>query len=149
MIGMLCFATGLAVQEQEKSLRYDFDPPAFASDAEGTIAMHFLPPENGFSANVNLMAQSYDGTLEDYEKLSTRQMKAMGLVIIEKSIKDNVLRYEYKGVQSGQKLRWYAKAFKANDKVYLATATAHQDQWEEQSPVLIMSVESFDLQAAE
>lgn len=149
MIAVLCFASGLAVQEEPERLRYDFEAPAFAADADGTIAMHFLPPSNGFSANVNLTVQPYDGTLEDYDKLSARQLKAMGLVMIDKSNKDDVLRYEYEGTQSGQKLRWYAKAFKANGKVYLATATARQDQWKEQSPGLIKSVESFALQEAE
>ena len=140
----MAFTTSLAV-EDAKELRYEFDPPAFAEDGAGTVFFHFLPIEDQFAGNINCMAQPFNQSLEDYDKLTRQQFKQLDMEMVSGENKDDVLTYEYHGKQQGRHLHWYAKAQKRGDKIYLVTATALHDKWDEQSKLLIPAVDSFKL----
>lgn len=145
LVAVVCFASGLFVQDAKEVMEYEFDPPAFPADAAGTVFMHFMPPENGFAANINCMVQPYAGSLNAYDNLSTQQFKAMGLEVVMKRKQGNTLTYEYKGNQQNRDLHWYAKAHKTDDKMVLVTATMLAQDWETKGPTLKASVDSFTL----
>lgn len=140
----LAFTASLAV-EDAKELSYEFDPPAFAEDGNGTVFFHFLPTEDQFAANINCMAQPYKGTLEDYDNLSRNQFEQFGMEMVSAENKGDVLTYEYHGKQQGRHLHWYAKAHKRGDKIYLVTATALHSKWQAHSKLLVPAVDSFKL----
>lgn len=145
LIAVVCVASGLALQEFPKALQYDFDPPVFPADSEGTVFMHFLPPVKGFAGNVNCMVQNFDGTIDAYSEISSQQFAAMGMDILNKKAEENILVLEYQGVQQGRELRGYSEARFIDGRVYLLTATALQSEWDTQGPPLIASVRSFKL----
>ncbi|MGB0768230.1 MAG: hypothetical protein ACPGYV_11020 [Phycisphaeraceae bacterium] len=148
LIAVVCFACGFAAQEAKETLEFDFERPAFAADGIGTIAIHFMAAKDGFSSNVNLIAQPFAGTMEAYDQISMKEFEQMGLTVIEKTNTDGVLRYHYKGVQNGLPLRFFSKAVQVDNRVYLATATTLQKEWETVSQELVRSVESFELKEA-
>ncbi|MEM6257948.1 MAG: hypothetical protein AAGI37_06500 [Planctomycetota bacterium] len=128
-----------------KDLQYDFDPPAFPADTHGKLFHYYMPTHDNFAANLNVMAQPYADTLEAYDTLSQSQFKQLGLELISGGIEEGVLTYEYKGNTQGFELRWYSRAFKRGEVVYLITVTVLADRWEEDSPVLIKSAKSFEI----
>ncbi|MCR8921359.1 hypothetical protein NO559_01160 [Dasania sp. GY-MA-18] len=103
----------------------------------------FLPPSNGFAANVNVQIQAYPGSIDDYIKLSEAQFKQMGLTIVSSSKNDDTLHFEYSGNMNGQNLHFYAKAVKRGSYFYLATATDSKINWPMNKSKLIQSVNSF------
>ncbi|MDH4100284.1 MAG: hypothetical protein OEV28_06880 [Nitrospirota bacterium] len=107
------------------------------------IAMFFLPASDNFAANVNVQKQQFIEPIEAYDKLTTSQFKEFNLTVLNRTLKGNELRYEYKSDMQGRKLHWYARAIKAGQHVYLVTATSLDSQWEQQKSLLIKSVESF------
>lgn len=126
-------------------LEYDFEPPAFAADQHGQILHYYMAPHDGFAANINLMAQPYEDTLEAYDELSQGQFKQMGLTLISNELKHGVLTYEYKGKMQGRELHWYSRALKRGDTVYIVTVSVLAKRWEKDSPALIKSAQSFGL----
>jgi len=145
LIAIISFCAGIAMQEAPQQLMYELDPPGFTVDDDGTVCMHFLPPDNNFAANVNVMAQPYEGTLAEYDALSREQFDQLGVKVLHADLNDGVLIYEYTGRQQGRNLRWYSVAHKKGNKVYLATATGLASAWEDQSASLKASVDSFKL----
>jgi len=131
---------------QSDSLGVSMSVPFINSDAPFyQIAMFFLPPSDGFAANVNIQRQKYTESIESYNKLSMKQMDAMLLTVVKREIKDNEVIYEYMGKMKGKKFHWYVRALKRGNYIYLATATALETHWEEQKAELMKSVDSFKL----
>lgn len=109
-------------------------------------ALHmFLPPQNGFSANVNVMFQPYPGSLKEYKTMSEDQFKQLNIEVITSLIDDEFITFEYKGMMQGKALHWYAKAFKKEAIIYLVTATDAQLNWETNKIQLKSTVDSFTL----
>lgn len=148
-IALLILIATTSFAAPPKALEYDFKPPVFAADQHGTVFHYYLPPQQNFAANVNLMAQPYEDTLEAYDELSRGQFTELGLELIAGTLEDGVLTYEYKGKMQGLNLRWYSRAIKQGDSVLLITATALASRWEADSPALLESVNSFRLKQAE
>lgn len=107
------------------------------------IAMFFLPTSDNFAANVNVQKQQFIEPIEAYDKLTTSQFKQFNMTVLNRTLRTNELRYEYKGDMQGRTLHWYAKAIKTGQHVYLVTATSLDSQWEQQKSLLIKSVDSF------
>lgn len=107
------------------------------------IASFFLPPSDNFAANVNILKQQFGDPLEAYDKLSISQFKQFKLTVLNRTLKGDELRYEYKGDMQGRALHWYARTVKTGQHIYLVTATGLDSQWEQQKSLLIKSVESF------
>lgn len=115
------------------------------SAAGGTPLQMFLPPSNGFSANVNVQIQPYPGSMAEYIELSKSQLKQMGLQIIDMSISGDEAIFEYNGNMNGMHLHFYAKAVKKGSLFYLATATDLATQWHVNKGKLKNAVASFKL----
>lgn len=109
------------------------------------ILMMFLPVDEGYTPNVNVMTQNYDGTLADYKKLTESQFKQMNLRTIINKIEDDTYTIEYAGILQNQDLHFYAIAYKKDHLVYLATGTTARAKWKKYKDQIISVVESFHL----
>ncbi len=131
----------------------DFPEAGFSIDnidAAPTLAgsqpLHmFLPPVNGFSANINVQIQPYPGSMKQYIELSQSQFKQMGLSVISSKEQDETMVLEYSGFMQGMNLHFYAKAVKKGSFVYLVTATDSKENWNDNKSQLISAVNSFKL----
>jgi hypothetical protein len=108
-------------------------------------SMFYLPVVDGFGANVNIQVQEFEGTLEDYEKLSKDQFKQAGIRVMSSKISGDILTLEYAGKLTTYEMHWYARAIKRGQRIYLATATSLETRWSSQGPILLKSVDSFKL----
>jgi hypothetical protein len=141
----------LAARAQSTNLLH-FPASAFSIaplESPGTLAsqvplMMCLPATDGFSPNVNVNIQHYPGTIDEYLTLSLGQLKTAGFNVIEhKMAGTSAVVFEYAGETQGRKLHWYARAEKKAGKMYLATATATDDQWSRVGDLLKACVDSF------
>jgi len=108
------------------------------------VLMMFMPTAGDFTPNVNVQIQPYDGSLEDYVKLSLKQFESANLKVVQQGrTKDSGVLFEYQGEIQNRRLHWYAKAQKSQGQVYLVTATALEEHWAEVAPNLKNCVESF------
>jgi hypothetical protein len=98
------------------------------------VLLMFLPTSGDFTPNVNVQIQPYEGSLDDYIKLSLKQFE---------SATDSGAVFEYHGEIQNRRLHWYAKAQKSQGRVYLVTATALEENWVEVAPNLKNCVDSF------
>ncbi len=105
----------------------------------------FLPPQNGFSANVNVQIQPYPGTMKQYLELSESQFKQMGLTVVSSKNLGGTMFFEYSGSMQGMDLHFYSKAVKSGDFVYLVTGTDSKQNWNTNKNKLITAVDSFKL----
>jgi hypothetical protein len=108
-------------------------------------SIFYLPAADGFAANVNVQIQAFDGTIEDYQKISEGQFREAKLNITTSEVKAGVFRTEYSGKLENYDLHWYARAVKKGGRVYLVTGTALNKRWKTEGQILIHSVESFKL----
>jgi len=107
--------------------------------------MMFLPVAEGFAANVNVLIQSYEGTLEDYIAITREQLKKTDFKLLDKRVLGKTTAIlEYTGEMQGRALHWYARAEKSGGRVYLATATATEEQWKEVASRLKSCVDSLN-----
>jgi len=114
-----------------------------ASSAQQALMM-FLPATDGFAPNVNVQIQPYPGTIEEYVALSLKQFKSADLKVLQqKTLGKSAALFEYAGKMEGRALHWYARVEQKAGKVYLATATATDEQWSKVSPRLKTCVDSF------
>lgn len=112
--------------------------------------MMFLPATGNFAGNVNVQVQPYRGTFEEYTTLTLNQFKDAGVKLIaQKKAGNSGVVMEYTGVMQGRALHWYARAEKAGDHVYLATATATEQDWARQGPQLKTCVDSLRCESRE
>ena len=88
-----------------------------------------MPASAGFAPNVNVQVQPFDGTLDDYMKISREQFKAMGITMVQEKREGKSIILEYKGQMQGMPLHWYARAVQAQGKIFLTTGTAAESQW--------------------
>src|SRR5262249_33941952 len=106
--------------------------------------MMLLPPSSGFAANVNVQVQPYADTMDDYLAFTLKQCKSAGLKMVQVQTTGKLLIvFEYSGEMEGRKLHWYARAEKSGEHVYLATATATEEQWSKLSDQLKACVDSM------
>ena len=129
----------------ELAAEFKFQPPKFAEGASGQVFSYFLPANSGFAANINLQIQPFPGTLKEYDAITQEQFKSLNINVISAKTLDSEIKYEYSGHMSGNELRWFARAIKKDDEVYLITATALNSRWELEKTLLINSVMSFSL----
>lgn len=122
-----------------------FTPPEYPREVGGQVFQYFLPPADGFAANVNLQIQPYEGTLADYEALSREQFEQYGMDLVDISESEGELLFEYTGAMQGVEYHWYQRVLKDGNYFYLITATALHDRWTTEQDELIESVHSFTL----
>jgi hypothetical protein len=108
------------------------------------VLLMFLPTSGDFTPNVNVQIQPYEGSLDDYIKLSLKQFESANLKIVQQGrTTDSGAVFEYHGEIQNRRLHWYAKAQKSQGRVYLVTATALEENWVEVAPNLKNCVDSF------
>ena len=152
VVAILLAASCLACLGAASSGRLRFRDAAFSIQpleaAPGRIPyqvlMMFLPPSDGFAPNVNVLIQPYAGTIDDYTTLSKSQFLAAGYKMISETKQGAAaVLFEYSGKFQGRELHWYSKATSSGTTVYLATATATEDQWRSLSGQLKACVDSL------
>ncbi len=131
----LCFpAAGFSIAPLEVS----------AGEDRRQALMMFLPATGYFAGNVNVQIQPYSGPIEEYTTLTLKQFKDAGLkVIAQKKAGASGVVVEYSGESQGRTLHWYARAEKKAGHVYLATATATEQDWPTQAAQLKACVDSL------
>ena len=107
--------------------------------------MMFLPPSEGFAPNVNVQVQPYEGSMKEYVNLSKHQFKTAKLTVLNETITEKSVVFEYSGLFQDRELHWYAKAELKEGKIYLVTATAIESQWKTVATKLKTCVNSFKL----
>jgi hypothetical protein len=106
----------------------------------------FLPPSEGFAANVNVQIHPFKGTIKQYAVLSQQQFAASKFKVLKAtSTEAHTVRFEYTGTVQGRNLHWYVKAISNGRRVYLATASAKEEQWEAVAEKLKACVDSLAL----
>jgi len=112
----------------------------------GNIVMFFLPVTEAFAANIGVIKQGYDGSIEAYDKLNRDQYKIFGFTVLNRKISKNEAKYEFIGTQQGKAMHYYARAVATGQNVYVVTAVSLESYWQKQRVYLIKSVDSFSLQ---
>jgi PsbP len=109
-----------------------------------------LPVRDGFAANVNVQIQQpYQGTIEDYIKLTMEQFKEAKIKVLEhKVLGKSTALFEYTGESQGHAVHWYARAMKSGNKVYLITATDSAANWSKEADRLKACVDSFRVEGS-
>ena len=138
-----CINAGTLVFEQSGYSIQSLDSPPPLAGVQPLQML--LPAVNGFSANVNVQIQPYNGTLSQYKDISDSQFKQYGFKPILSKINSNNVTFEYTGAMSGKNLHWYSKAYKKGDFIYLVTATEQESNWEKTKNKLMSVVDSFKL----
>lgn len=118
-----------------------------ASDDVGSqVVAMYLPPTDGFSPNVNVQIQPYDGDLNAYIALSRQQFDEYGIDVVDERRRGEEVTWEYTGNLQDRDLQWYARAIHTEGKVYVVTATALASQWTSASAKLKSCVDSFKME---
>ena len=105
----------------------------------------YLPPLNGYSANVSVLIQPYPGTMKQYLELTKSQFIQLGLSVVTSKSLGETMILEYAGTMQGKEFHFYAKAIKTENFVYLVTATDSKQNWSSNKAQLISAVDSFKL----
>jgi hypothetical protein len=111
--------------------------------AQQQALMMFLPSAHGFQANVNVLIQPYAGTMDNYVAATLEQMSKSGFKLLQKTVADKTAVFEYTGEMQGLTLHWYVRVEKSGARIYVATATATDQQWEKVAARLKACVDSF------
>lgn len=105
-----------------------------------------LPPEGGFSPNVNVRIQLFEGSLQEYLDFSLKQFEKTSIEVVAHRLVDgHTVQLEYRGEMQGRQLHWYAIAKKSGNRVILVTATASEEQWSGVQEKLRACVDSLEL----
>jgi hypothetical protein len=110
-----------------------------------TIAHFYLPAKNGFAANVGVMRQEYEQSIDKYDELTKMQLKNANITMLKNTKTKDTLVYEYSGLMRGQKLHFLQKAIKRGKYIYLITATSLAAEWAANKACLEGAVDSFKL----
>jgi hypothetical protein len=106
----------------------------------------FLSPVGGFAPNVNVLIQDFPSSINDYIAVTKKEFDSAGVKLINDRVPSaDEWVLEYQGSLNGKEFHWYARAVKSGNKVYLTTATATPEQWDQVSPKLKQCVDSFAL----
>ncbi len=140
-------------QEQGKTPQLHFNESGFSisplerkSDNDiNQVLMMFLPTTDGFAPNVGVQIQKFDGSLDEYIKLTRKQFESADIVVLSEIINKTNVIWEYTGPLGGNKLHWLAIAKKGDKRVFLATATALDSQWNAVSAELKRCLNSFTI----
>ena len=148
MLSVSCFAAVAESRLHFPASGYSIDPLEGTSDAVSSQSLiMFLPPKDGFSPNVNIGIQPYNGSIEDYAELSDQQFKSMGFKVLNKETTATSITWEYQGLFQGQTMHWFSRAIQSKGRYYVVTATALESQWADVAGQLKACVNSFRLDA--
>lgn len=97
---------------------------------ESQLALQmFLPTSEEFAPNINVIVQKYQGSIQEYKKLSDDQFSELKVNMIKSEIINEIIYFEYTTDKFGTKeVHVYSKAYIIDDSVYLATGTTTINQ---------------------
>lgn len=124
---------------------FSITPPKIGRSDEGIVLLFYSPNGGKLVPNVNVLIQTFDGTMEDNVLKSRDQIKALKLKTIKMSIETNHAFIEYSGNLENNQLHFYQKCVKNGNKFYIITATSLESDWDSKKSELINSVNSFKL----
>ena len=152
MIKKIVFAVLAMCSLNAVSSELNFDELGFtmkslsdSSTSPHQVVMLTLPPEHGFSSNVAVMIQAYEGTLAEYKALTQEQFKTHNISLVNEHLAETYLIIEYTGFMQDKSLHWYAKAMKKNGSIFLATGSTLGALWDKDKDKIIKSVNSLKL----
>lgn len=109
----------------------------------GVVATFLLPAQNGFTANVTIIKQFYFEDLRAYHELASDQHKESKVAMLHSKLSVDSIFYEFTDTREGRKMHWYQKVYKKEHTIYVATATALDEDWDSQKAELVKSIDSF------
>jgi hypothetical protein len=134
---------------------FSMEPPVFPEvpeDMNIVVALFSAFPKNGFSSNLNVVVQRLKTTADGYAKLTKTEFEALGITVVsEKRLKvsgRDALLLHYKGKMGGRDLQFLALAVIDADRVFLATCTALDADFNTVEPAFRACLESFRLAEA-
>lgn len=145
---LLCTAASSSAQQQAMHFPQGFSIAPLGGDCQTNymILSMSLPPADGFSPNVNVITQKFQGTADDYLAVTRNQFDQMKMTLIRADEPDKTtLVLEYTGAIGDRQLHFYAKAFVKTDHVILVTATVADSQWQSLSAPLQACVDSLQM----
>jgi len=122
---------------------FSIDVATAPSKMSYQLALFYLPPVDGFAPNVGVRVQVFHGSMREYDEISAGQFKQTGLDLTHHQVHRNEAVYEYNGNLRGTHMHWYSRAVKKDNRVFVVTATALQNQWKRVEDELRQSVDSF------
>ena len=128
--------------------RFEMQPPEgdWSAAPAHPIAKFYLPPTDNFTANINVVRESFSGTLEDYEKKAVPMLeKELKAKLLKKEQKPGELLIEYTAKMEGRDLHFIARIVKRDDAAYVVTGTSLANDWEKQKEAITKSVMTFRL----
>ena len=135
---------------KDASRGFSMNPPAFKPGADpgiGTVAIFFAPPEDGFTANVNLVLQK--AAFDDFLKTSDAGFKTVGFEVLSKKLSTTAANrsceYVYKGSIQGKPMKFMALAVDGGDRVFLLTGTSLESNYDKYEATFKASISSFAL----
>jgi hypothetical protein len=140
IINLECYSDSIHTNEI-----FSIKPPKIKQSDEGMVLAFYSQSVNKFARNINVMIQSFDGTMEEYYEKSRDQIKTVKFQIIKTSFEKNKAFFEYTGTVADKQLHFYQMYVKNGNKFYVVTATALDIDWDNQKSELINSVNSFKL----
>lgn len=148
MLSVSCFAAVAESRLHFPVNGYSIAPLEGTSDAVPSQSLiMFLPPKDGFSPNVNVQIQPYNGSIKDFADLSDQQFKSMGFKVLNREATATAITWEYQGPFQGQIMHWFSRAIQSKGRFYVVTATALESQWADVAGQLKACVNSFKLDA--
>lgn len=124
---------------------FSIKPPEFRDSDEGFVLFFYSPNGSKIVPNLNVLIQTFDGTMEDMIEKSRDQIKSLNLKTIKMSIETNQAFIEYNGNMETNKMHFYQKCVKNGNKFYIITATSLETDWDSKKSELVNSVNSFKL----
>ncbi len=119
---------------------------ASGADSAYTVLAMFLPASDNFAPNVNVAIQPFEGSIQDYIKLTRGQLQAGNYALLNEKPGSDSVAWEYAGKMGDLDLHWYCRALLKDGRIYLVAATAAESQWKELAAKLKLCVDSFNLE---
>jgi len=145
-------ATGKAEQENpDQNVSFDF-PPGWEQQAVPGQTVKFVigPASKEFAPNINVVSEPYDGTLDEYAKLTVEQLPKTtpGIKILKQDKFKTAngldcIRLITENQQGASKLRQTCFLFDNGAKKYVITCSALAEGGEKLDPVFEASMKTF------
>ena len=148
MVNLFMIVTLNCVAGSFENSEFKISSLSYNKEKDAHPVLMKLPQHNGFSANVTVMIQHSNKTIDDYRTLSSKQLKKMGLKAIQDNKISNTLLFEYSGLLNKNNLHFYQIVHKKGNTFYIVTATSLESTWEKDASKLKDCVGSFTLKQA-
>jgi hypothetical protein len=140
IINLECYSDSIHTNDT-----FSIIPPKLTQSDDGLVVSFVSPNGGKFAPNINVLIQTFDGTLEEYYEKSRDQVKALKFQTVKFTFENNHGYAEYIGKLENNQLHFFQKYVKNGKKIFVVTATSLEIDWENKKTELINSVNSFKL----